>query len=318
MSLAAFATFTALLLSPALALGQSPAPPPAGDPPEQATAPAVVLDSSAEAEEPDFAFLTGGPYTQKKKSLQFIYPTRFDWRRSAGREERNVATLLRVEWGFTDRLELDVIANAAGARLSGPQGLLASNFTRGDTVVGLRYRLLDEASAPVTLTMGPQFLLPTGRKELGTSAGKVGYGWDVAAAKDWRGPVFVYSSLNFRFTPRAPDPTSGSNRRFNLQSLAWASALVWRTVERPRSGGSKHDIHTFFEVAGERADELEAGAPGSVKSTLHAVVFAPGVRYGFMTVRKKLFEVGVSFPVGLNRAAPDFGMILQFQFEQVF
>lgn len=47
-------------------------------------------------------------------------------------------------------------------------------------------------------------------------------------------------------------------------------------------------------------------------------LFAPGIRYGFMTRTKKLFEVGVSFPIGLNHATPRGGIIVQIQFEHLF
>lgn len=289
-----------VLASPALLAGESPPAPP-------------VL-STEEAEEPDFAFLAGGPYTQKKKSIQFICPTRWDWRRSGAREERAVATLLRFEWGITDRLELDVIANGQGMRTDDHGAPLNSFFTRSDSVLGMRYRLFTETSAPVTLTMGPQVILPTGRRELGTSVGATGYAWDVTLAKDWRGPVFLFGSLNFSFTPGARGPAAGSFERRNLQSLTWGTALGWRTLEQSNGNGSKHDVHTFFEFSGQRSDDLDAAG----KTTSHPVVFAPGVRYGFLTARRKLFEIGASAPVGLNRAAPDFGLILQLQFEHVF
>lgn len=123
-----------LLASPALAGAQS--------------SPAPVIASSEEPEEPDFAFLAGGPYTQKAKSIQFISPTRWEWRRGHGQAEQALATLLRFECGITDRLELDVIANGQGLRVRQGPSPLFSFFTRSDTVVGIRYRLLDESSAP--------------------------------------------------------------------------------------------------------------------------------------------------------------------------
>jgi hypothetical protein len=274
-----------------------------------------------EPEEPDFAFIAGGPYTQKKNSIQFILPAEWGRRTSilggSILQHAEFGTLLRTEWGLTDRWELDVIMSAEGERDRLRGRTLTSDFSLTDSVIGVRYRLLQESSAPFSLAMGPQFIVPSGSLLRGTGFDTTGFAWDVAAAKDWGGPAFLYTSVNFALFPSVRDPTIGSSRDFNLHNLFWAAALGLRPLEKPH-GTSHHDIHLFLEYGLGHEDRLETGAAGTTRVSELVTVLAPGIRYGFLTRTKKLLEVGVSFPIGLNHNTPRGSVVLQLQFENVF
>ena len=75
--------------------------------------------------------------------------------------------------------------------------------------------------------------------------------------------------------------------------------------------GAHHDIHTFLEVSGDRAEGIETGS--KVRTTTW--LFSPGIRYGYTGPKGSLMEIGFALPVGLNRDAPDWGWIVQFQLE---
>lgn len=281
---------------------------------------AEAAPASDEPEEPDFAFITGGPYTQQKGSPQFIFPGAWGRRTSTAGGTRSrrseFGTLLRTEYGLTDRWELDVIFSASGERIDqGPQRL-ASTFALADSIVGVRYRLLQESTAPITLTMGPQFIIPTGSFASGTGNSAAGVAWDVAAAKDWGGPVFVYASANYAFFPSVNPGVASGPQHFPLHNIFGATALVFRPLEKKR-GPNHHDIHLFFELGVGREEGLEFG-PTVQKAATTVSVFAPGVRYGLMTAKNRLIEIGVSFPLGLNQATPRGGIIVQFQIENLF
>lgn len=276
------------------------------------------------AEEPDFAFVAGGPYTQPRGSFQLIMAgqvgTRSVIQGASTLKHSEYGTLFRNEWGLTDRWELDLVAPGSGERdaVSGipPQ----STFAVSDSLIGIRYRLFKEGSFPLTLTMGPQLILPTGNVALGTSAGKTGYAWDLSTAKDWGGPVFIFGSFNYSFFPSVPNPTGISARRFNLYNYSFGSALGYRAYETGRGAAPHHDVHGFVEFGLNRTESFD-GIGG--KSAEVNLVVAPGVRYGLMThyrngVEEHLVEVGVSFPFGLNDQTPRRGVILQLQFEHIF
>ena len=264
-----------------------------------------------EPEEPDFFFLTGGPYTQKKHSPQIIWANQWFRDSSAGLHSRDYIGAGRAEWGFTDRLEFDMEFGALALKERTAGVTTFAEHGSDDVLFGVRYRLLREGSAPITLTMGPQVIAPVASRRRGLGTGEVGYAWDVTAAKDWGGPVFLVASLNLGLTPDVPAFPDGSGPEFDLSSLEWSSALGWRALERPATGGANHDIHVLFELAGLRADDIDAGT--RVRAT--ELQFSPGLRYGYLSRSGKLAEIGLAFPVGLTGAAPDWGVILQFQFE---
>jgi hypothetical protein len=279
-------------------------------------------ESNDDAEEPDYAFIAGGPYTQKKNSLQLIFAGQAGRRRTnlggSTLEHAEFGTFLRTEWGLTDRWEIDAIVPAEGARDRLNDATVKSDFAAGDSVLGIRYRLLTEASAPFTMTTGPQVILPSGDFFRGTGFGRLGYAWDGAAAKDWGGPVFLYASWNYALFPKVRTPGTASRRRgLNLQNFFGGTAFGYRALEKGR-GQFHHDLHVFLEYGMSWEQDLTSESGVASKVTEVHSLLAPGIRYGLLTARQTLVEFGVSFPVGLDRGTPRYGVILQFQFERVF
>jgi hypothetical protein len=275
-----------------------------------------------EPEEPDFAFIAGSAYLQGKNSMQFIHQTAFGTRRFTEpggnrRSEDEFLFFQRVEYGLTDRWEFDFVLPAAGSRTRIDGRTVMSNYAIADGLVGMRYQFLSEGRARVALAMGPQVIFPSGSVRRGTGNGSTGYAWDMAASKDWRGPLFLYTTFNYHVFPWAADTTPGSPRRFLLQGAAWATALGIQAVERPLRG-RKHDLHVLLEAGGAWDQEVEPGATiGQRRGKLFWAV-SPGVRYGFMTSRRTLAEIGVALPLGLGPNGPKHSIIIQFQYEIYF
>lgn len=268
----------------------------------------------AEPEEPDFAFLSGSAYTQIKNSLQVIHQTSYRASRfvvpDGRRTEEEFVFFQRTEFGITDRWELDVITPAAGSRERIGNRTVRSDFAFADSTLGARYRLSSEESSLFTVAAGPQIVLPTGSVRHGTGTGSVAFAWDAAASKDWGGPVFFFSTFNYKATPWADDP--GSSRQFILHDLEWAAAVGLRALERFRAD-TKHDIHLFFEAGGGWGQEVEAGT----RFGQHSQVFYPGIRYGFLTSGKTLIEIGAAIPIGIGPNSLKNGVVVQFQFESL-
>lgn len=254
-------------------------------------APAAVAQHNAR-EEPDYAFLVNSPYLEGKGTMQIISAGGITTRR--GHPEMSFpSTFFRTEWGLTDRWELDLMANGAGTDF----------LTRADSLVGIRYNLMDESRGqPFSFSVGPQVLLPTGHEDLSTSLGRVGYAWDVTAGKDFGGPIFTYYSLNYAATPR-PD--------FVLNALNWGFCLGIRPLEHDTRGRRHHDVHLYAEYSGTRADNVDSGR----RTTANTAALALGFRYGYQTPYHTLFEIGASAPIGLTHDSPNYGWIIQFQYE---
>ncbi len=257
-------------------------------------------------EEPDFFFLTGGPYTQQKHSPQVISAIRWLNSKTEDWTVHALSAAGRVEFGVTDYLEADFEFGATRIR-EDSLGLIQLDTRLDGMMLGARYRILREDFAPITLTVGPQFLIPNRTARPGETG--YGYGLDVTAAKDWGGPVFGATSLNWRNTPGIrPNPEGASS---GLQILSYACALGLRPLEAVTRNDTKHDLHVFAEFLSTREDEVAAGAIS--RSTNRFL--APGIRYGFLNKQGILAEIGAGFPVGLNRDAPDWGAFLQLQLE---
>lgn len=266
---------------------------------------------TGQPEEPDYFFLTGGPYTQKKNSPQLIWANQWFLSSGGGVRTRHYTGGGRFEWGLTDRWEADF---EFGGLHTHDRSLGVTTFREGgaaDLLVGIRYRLLDEAFAPFTVTLGPQVIAPVASRSRGLGTGEVGYAFDLTAAKDWGGPVFVAASVNLGVTPGVPAFSDGSGPEFDLSEVAWGVAVGFRPLERETSLGTSHDLHALLEVGGSRAEDIEAGR--RLRAT--EVFFAPGLRYGFLSGGSSLTEIGVSFPLGLTGGSADWGFVLQFQYE---
>ncbi len=263
-------------------------------------------DAANSPEEPDFFFMTSGPYTQQKHSPQIIWAQRWLSSRTQGWNIRELSGAGRVEFGVTDYLEVDFEFGVTRTRQDSLSQTLLDTELDG-MMLGARYRVLREDNAPVTLTIGPQLLIPNHTIRPWETGH--GYGVDVTAAKDWGGPVFAVASINWRNTPGVRVTAQGPSS--SLQELSYAFALGLRPLETVTRNDTKHDLHVFAEVQTTKEDELEADQISRSAS----VFLAPGVRYGFLNKRGILAEIGVAFPVGLNREAPDWGTFLQLQIE---
>ena len=97
----------------------------------------------------------------------------------------------------------------------------------------------------------------------------------------------------------------------------WATAIGIRALERPR-GGAKQDIHIFLERGGAWEQEVEPGLTLGERRGKLAWVVSPGIRYGFLTSRRTLVEIGVAAPIGLGPNGPKHGIVIQFQYEVYF
>lgn len=268
-------------------------------------------------EEPDYAFVTGSPYTEGKKFLQIILTEFFTQDGSPGLTERQLSQFLRFEYGLTDRLEADLVINFNDLWSTGSLG--AGNLNGfGDTVLGLRYRILDEGHSPITLTFGPQILPPTGSFSKGFGTGGFGLAWDLTMAKEWNSWFFHYVSVNYATTFGARDPTPGSQALFTLHNVNWGVALGFRPLEKPTANGGKHDLHITLEGSGNLAQEVVGGSFRGSRDTSAPVILVPGIRYGYITSHKTLYEIGVAGVIGLTSASPDWGVILQTQWELGF
>ena len=274
-----------------------------------------------EPEEPDFAFISGSAYTQVKNTSQIIHQSFYGTRRfplpGGSLHQDEYQFFQRAEYGISDRWEIDFQLPVQGSRTRLSGSTIDSSHALADGLIGVRYRFLNEEKAPVTLTMGPQVIFPSGSVSKGTGNGSIGLAWDVAVSKDWRGPVFLFTTANYHAFPHAQDPTPGSSTRFLLNGVNFAAALGIRALERDR-GKVHQDIHVFLEGGGAWEQQANRGTTAGTRQGQLSWRVSPGIRYGYMTPRKTLIEIGFAAPIGLGPNGPKYGFLVQFQYEFYF
>lgn len=273
-----------------------------------------------EPEEPGFAFLTGRPYTQDAGLLQVLWTTHASkdtfHLQGISHQIWVMENTLRLEWGLTDDLEIDLLSGWAfstgsvdGTPVGDERGLM-------DSMLGVRYRILDEAWAPLTLTFGPQLLIPTGDPDKGFGTGGIGTAFDLTLAKDWGGSFFAFASAAYELTPGVDDPVSNSDRTFTLDAFTYAFALGTRLMKRSGIPGAlDEDLHFLLEVRGAREHRLERTAAGTRRSLSGPLEMGLGLRYGIVFPDRRLVEVGLLVSLGLNEAADDAALVLQIQWQ---
>jgi hypothetical protein len=102
-----------------------------------------------------------------------------------------------------------------------------------------------------------------------------------------------------------------------LRGADWATAIGIRALERQQAS-SRHDLHAFLEAGGSWAHEVAPGVTIGTRRGKLSWVVSPGIRYGFLTSRQTLIEIGVAAPVGLGPNGPKRGIFIQFQYEFYF
>ena len=116
----------------------------------------------------------------------------FYQRTLAGATGSGSAPGVEVHWGISDGLELDVASSLAFA--TAPDSGRGRGY--GDTTLGLKYRLVDEASGVPMVSLVPKLTFPTGNANRGLGNGGTRALLGIAAQKQ-RGPWQTYANLAY-------------------------------------------------------------------------------------------------------------------------
>ncbi len=231
-------------------------------------------------------FLTVEPsYVESRGEVQL--GSAFDYRRPGS--DWRVPVL--VEYGITDRIE----AELEGSYLSIP-GVASRNRGLGDVDLGLHYALRPDVEQ-VAVTLGVDIGLPTGDEAKGLGSGQTDAEFlGIVGTRLGRGELHVAGMLEVGGEAE-PALSAGAvaprgDLRFTLE------ANVLRNKERS----------TLV------AQELVEGQGEGTESEHLWVVLTPGL---FHRPRPEI-EYGLGVPIGLTRAAPDWGIIgrLTIEFER--
>jgi hypothetical protein len=170
----------------------------------------------------------------------------------------------------------------------------------GDVQLGYRYQLLDETEQIPAVAPGFSLVFPTGDRDEGTGYGVVGYEWGLAASKKLGQRLAVHANLGLTYLPDARarlDDGSLSPRR-SLVSYKLAASTVFALSPA---------VHLLLEWLGESEAEINDNGK---KERDFKTVLSPGIRTALINQGSLQTVLGLGIPIGLNRAADNYGVFL--------
>ena len=235
-------------------------------------------------------FQTELVYPQEKGEFQLTFAPRFS--RKDG--ERTVETAVRLEYGITNRWQIEVEFNPYSRRR--PEAFAETENGAGDIAVSTKYSFLSIKDSNFHSSVQFEVNFPTGNVDKGLSEGFVEYQPSASFAKDFpklnRLQIFSQIGVNFKqrvATPRDSEENKSAAPEFILNGGFFAPYKKARFVgeinyktNRRSGGGNETEVYL---------------TPGFVYKL-------PG-----------RWELGIGAPVGISRDADKLRLITQAIFE---
>jgi hypothetical protein len=217
----------------------------------------------------------------------------------------------RRGWAFNFTQEWPIFSEDHQFSYSIPSSRLRDEGQRqtgiGDVVLSYRYRLVEEGA--IKPAVAPRFglVLPTGDRGKGTGNGVVGYEWQIPVSKKLSPRWAVHANAGLTYLPGVRARLeSGLSPRRSLVSYSLGGSAVFAFSAR---------VHALLEWVGD----WEAGIGDNGKrERVFQSILSPGIRAAVINEEKLQTVLGVGLPVGLNRAADNFGVFLYLSIEHNF
>ena len=234
-------------------------------------------------------FQTGLVYPQERGEVQLSYTSRF----SKGKDHSSLQTPLNLEYGITDRWQIEIEWDALSRRTEGK----ATTRGRGDLSIGTQYSFMNIRRSNFHSAVGFEVSLPTGSVEKELSEGFIEYEPYLIIARDFPklNNMQIFSQVGVGFVQRArrqradADKDEPAAHEFNLgvgmfvpfRHLVFTSEFNLST-NRWNNGGREREMYA-----------------------------TPGVVWRL----PRNWEIGVGAPFGLTRDADKSGAILRVVYE---
>jgi len=234
-------------------------------------------------------FQTGLVYPQERGEVQLSYTSRF----SKGKDRSSLQTPLNLEYGITDRWQIEIEWDAMSRRTKTGE---ATTSGRGDLSIGTQYSFMNMKGSNFHSAVGFEVSIPTGSIEKELSEGFLEYTPYLILARDLPklNNMQIFSQVGVTFVQHArrklgADDDAPAAQKFDVGvgtfmpfgHLVFTSEFNLST-NRWNNGGREREIYATPGVVWR--------LPGNL-------------------------EIGVGTPVGLTRDADKFGAILKLVYE---
>ena len=241
----------------------------------------------------DNSFLIEEAYNQEAGVVQHILTWRQEVNHLPGGTDRDWQLAFTQEWPLgSERHQASY--TLPYARLDAGEGAV-SGF--GDVVLSYRVRMVEESSSRPTITFRAGVVLPSGSSRRGLGEGAVGYELNLPVSKALSDRWAVHANLGVSGVPsqEGRDPTT----------LHFGGSAIYAL---------RRDWHVLVEGLA-RWSERSTGFRAVDRWS--ETVISPGFRYAF-SGRSSQWVVGIGVPIGLQRRAPDYGLLLYLSLEHPF
>ncbi len=242
----------------------------------------------------DNSFLMEEAYNQEPGVVQHIFSLFGSVNRMPGGNDRAWLMSFTQEWPvFSQSHQFSytlhyVFSKSAGVKQDG----------LSDMLLNYRYQLTTETATRPAIAPRLSVILPTGDKARGLGNGTVGFQTNTALSKVLSDRWTVHANAGLTVLPNV---NGHDLTGYNLG----ASAIYALTPS----------LNLMLECTANWDEEFDDN--GRRDRSL-SVLLSPGIRYGFGLPGDAQLVVGIAAPIGLTRAAPDYGVFFYCSFEHFF
>ena len=241
----------------------------------------------------DNSFLVEEAYNQEAGVVQHILTVRRSINRLSGPDERAWDFVFTQEWPlFSQTHQLSY--TVPYSFLSGGGRPSVNGF--GDVLLNYRFQVLTETDTCPAFAPRFSLVLPTGDGGKGLGDDTLGYQFNLPLSKIVSDRLTLHANAGLTFFPDVQGRTPVS---YNLGGSA-----IYAVTPR---------FNLMLETIGEWNATVSSGR---IERDFEAII-SPGLRYGFNFSKSQLV-LGVGAPIGLTKAAPDYGVIFYLSFEHMF
>jgi hypothetical protein len=245
----------------------------------------------------DNSFLIEEAYNQEEGVVQHIFIAQY----SRDPHHRGWEFSFTQEWPvFGQDHQFSYTIPSVSAREDG-----ATVRGLGDILLNYRYQLLEEGDRKPAIAPRFSLILPTGNRRKGTGNGVVGYQWLVPFSKKFPPRLAFHADLGLTYLPgvRAPLDAGGLSSQRSLVSPNLAASAIFAFTSR---------VHGMLEWVGNFEESINGN--GSKRRDFVSML-SPGIRAAVIDEEDLQTVVGVGFPIGVSRAADNFGVLLYLSIE---
>ena len=250
----------------------------------------------------DNSFLIEEAYNQEPGVVQHIFTAQYGVQRDQRPKSHGWSFNFTQEWPLFSQdhqfsYTIPSFAMRDGDRQAGV----------GDILLNYRYQALEEGDDLPAFAPRFSLILPTGNRDQGLGNGVVGYQWSLPFSKKLGSLFAMHFNAGLTYLPRVrAQLDTGLSPRRSLVSYNLGTSVIFALSSR---------AHLMLEWVGNF--EQDINDRGKKRSDFSSLL-SPGVRVAAFNSEDMQVVVGAAAPIGLTRAAPDFGAFLYFSIEHKF